>query len=585
MSLIINNKHPKFTTWLATAVGIAVVSGLFSLIVAGFLLSNHLARQSNLQTKEPVYSKEILQKKALLNQNPQNEALKEEIRNLDLELRENFFTRKVFSRQGAYLLLIGIAVFVLAMKTIYNLCQSPPVPTTSDIPPDHEANQLKQSRIALGGLGTFLAFGIILLALQPNVEFSTLSSHAETPEAVKDEPPTQEEIQQNWPRFRGPGGLGIVQHENIPVTWDSETGESILWKTRIPIPGNNSPIVWGNRVFISGASETEKAVLCYSTESGDLLWRGDLNDIPVREKEKIRLFEGTGYASSTMACDGSRVYAIFADGVLAGFDLKGQRLWAKSMGIPDSVYGYATSLLCYQHNLLVQYDQGTMDDDQSILYSLEGKTGDVVWQKQRPVANTWTTPIIINTGDTEQLITCSEPWVIAYDPASGDELWRADLMGHDLAPSPVFANGLVFVTQPHETLFAIRPNERGDVTESAVVMELDCPAPDICSPVSNGELLFLLDTMGYLGCYDTKTGEMYWENQLEGTFNASPSLVGEWLYVINEEGVTYRVKAAKEYEVAETQSFLHEKVVASPAFIENRIFIRGESNLFCIGTP
>jgi len=394
--------------------------------------------------------------------------------------------------------------------------------------------------------------------------------------------PSPEEMQKNWPRFRGPGGLGTSAYDRVPIHWDGKTGDGVLWKTEILLPGNNSPIVWGDRVFISGADEKKKEVFCYSLQSGELLWRSAVDNVPGSPAESPVIFEDTGYAPSTMACDGSRVYAIFPNGDLIAFQFDGKRAWAKNLGVPESPYGYASSLALYQDLLFVQYDQGGKEDGKSMLYALKGKTGELAWQSQRPVGSSWTTPIVIDAGKGKQLVTCSDPWMIAYEPGKGEELWRANLLGTDLAPSPTFAADKIFAVKPNEKLYAIRPDGRGDVTNSPnIAWSKDCPAPDICSPVSNGELVFLI-AGGYLTCYDAQTGEMVWEHSFDETFQASPSLAGGWIYLLSESGNAYRVKAAREYEES-PKSLLDEWLRASPAFMDGRIVIRGDRNLYCIG--
>jgi outer membrane protein assembly factor BamB len=283
-----------------------------------------------------------------------------------------------------------------------------------------------------------------------------------------------------------------------------------------------------------------------------------------------------------MACDGKRVYAIFVDGDLVCLDLDGKTVWSKNLGMPDSIYSFATSLVVYRDLLLIQYDQGDVGDGLSVLYALECKTGRIVWRTARPVGGSWTSPILIDTGDEEQLITCSDPWIIAYNPATGQELWRADLLGMDLAPSPIFAGGMVFVIKPNEMLVALRVDGRGDVTKTHVVWSDDFPAPDICSPVSDGELIFLLGTAGTLSCFEVEDGTLCWEHELDDMFQASPSLANGWVYLVSEKGVTYRVKAAKTFEEAGT-SRLDDLFTASPAFMDGRIFIRGDLSLYCIG--
>ncbi len=568
---------PRQTTFK----GIAVVSGVFTLVVAALMLANQIAMQSGLPEKERIYSAELVEMKNLLSENPKNEALKEEIRQLDLQLRQEFFERKAFAERGKYLLLLGVVIFLLSMKQLI-FFPKPSRRRKSNVPKvDTEGINSKRARYAVSVLGIILLMSLLPFAYGTRGTLPTLDATQGAQEQTVAYP-TQEEIRSNWPRFRGPGGLGIVHSDRIPTYWNEETGEGISWKKEIPLPGNNSPIVWGDRVFLSGGNEDDKVVYCYSTGTGNLLWQKSLNDVPVISDKELNLFEDTGYASSTMACDGSRVYAIFADGVIGAFDFEGNRVWAKHLGVPENMYGYATSLLCYQHQVIVQFDQGTPSSGNSVLYAFEGDSGEVAWQSQRDVGSSWTTPIVIDTGTEKQLITCAESWVISYNPDDGKELWRAKLLGMDLAPSPIYANGLVFAIQSSAAVFAIRPDGRGDVTESHLEWRLDCPAPEITSPVSNGKFLFMLSG-GYLACHSIETSELLWEHDTGDMFMASPTLVGEWIYMISEEGTTYRVKAANEIEEAEQKPVIHDRVLATPAFQDNQIFIRGEKYLYGIG--
>jgi len=176
---------------------------------------------------------------------------------------------------------------------------------------------------------------------------------------------------------------------------------------------------------------------------------------------------------------------------------------------------------------------------------------------------------------------CGNPWVISYDPADGTELWRVNCLGADIAPSPIFAGGLVFVIEPHMKTVAIRPDGRGDVTETHIAWKID-GGPDICSPVGNDELIFLLSSDGYLSCYKTDDGVRLWEQDMKDYFQASPSLVGDKLYLLSEEGVMFIVEAAGEHKEP-AKNELGEKCFASPAFTDGRIYIRGKENLYCIG--
>ncbi|MHC4755798.1 MAG: outer membrane protein assembly factor BamB family protein, partial [Planctomycetota bacterium] len=273
----------------------------------------------------------------------------------------------------------------------------------------------------------------------------------------------------------------------------------------------------------------------------------------------------------------------FATGDVAAFDLKGNKVWNIALGIPDSTYGYASSLDMFQKLLLIQYDHGAAEDEKSKIIALDGSSGRPIWEQKRPVPGSWTSPTVIKTSDGFQVITAADPWVIAYDPNSGEELWRADCLGSDSAPSPIYAGGFVFAIEPSVELIAIKPDGRGDVTETHIAWVAEDAIPDITSPVSNGELIWVLDSGGVLTCYRVNDGERLWEKDFEMSFQASPSLVGESIYLLSEKGVMIIVEAGTEFkELARAE--LSERCYASPAFADGRIYIRGVENLYCIGT-
>jgi outer membrane protein assembly factor BamB len=238
----------------------------------------------------------------------------------------------------------------------------------------------------------------------------------------------------------------------------------------------------------------------------------------------------------------------------------------------------------FQNLLLVQYDQAGIQDGMSKFIALDSSSGNVVWETNRPVASSWTTPIIADINGRYQLITVANPWVIAYDPAEGTEIWRAKCMSGDAAPSPIYAGGLVFVIEPDTRLIAIKTNGRGDVTQTHIAWKTDGGGPNICSPVSNGDVVFMLFSEGLISCHKVTNGTKLWEKDLRENFLASPSLVGDKLYILNEEGVMFIIAVGCEYKEL-TRCELGEKCVASPAFAKGRIYIRGLKNLYSIGEP
>ena len=197
------------------------------------------------------------------------------------------------------------------------------------------------------------------------------------------------------------------------------------------------------------------------------------------------------------------------------------------------------------------------------------------------VANSWTTPIVADIDSQYQLITVADPWVIAYNPTDGTEIWRAKCIRGDAAPSPIYAGGLVFVIEPDMRLIAIKPDGRGDVTQTHIAWKTEGGGPNICSPVSNREFVFVLFSEGLIRCRKVEDGTLVWEKDLRENFQASPSIVGNKLYLLNEEGVMFIIEIGPEYkELARCE--LSEKCNASPAFADGRIYIRGAENLYCI---
>jgi outer membrane protein assembly factor BamB len=413
------------------------------------------------------------------------------------------------------------------------------------------------------------------------------SGGAEEPDETTSDPevetfPTLEELAKHWPRFRGAGGSGIAPFDEAPVSVDPESGKGILWKVKVPLSAPNSPVVWGDRVFLTGANEMKREVYSFDAKSGNLLWQ---EPVPTRLREPPEVMEdATGFAASTAAVDGKRVFAIFATGDLACFDFQGKRLWMKSYGPLENHYGHASSLLVYRHLLLVLMDQALEDDGKSVLVALDVRSGDVAWEAKRAVDASWITPIVAPTSQGDQVITNASPWVIAHDPLTGAEIWKADCMAGEVAPSPVYADGLVFCVNIDAELVAIRPDGSGDVTDTHIAWYGEDNLPDICSPLATDAFVFLLTSSGRLTCYDAKEGKLLWENKLKIMCNASPSLVGNHIYIFGTKGTFVVAEAAKEFkEVARSE--LGESVFASPAFQGGRVYVRGQEHLYCLGTP
>jgi outer membrane protein assembly factor BamB len=389
------------------------------------------------------------------------------------------------------------------------------------------------------------------------------------------------EWQANWPRFRGPDGSGIAPSSELPLSWDAETGENIIWQTRLPLPGANSPVIWGRQVFVNGADASRREVYCLDAEAGDLLWTRSVGEAD-RGDPAPRLHAMNDYAAPTSTTDGQSVYALFPTGHLIALDLGGRPVWNRRFDMSKDIYGHASSLVLHGDLLLVQIDLGKPDIGLSHMVGLDKQTGETLWDIPRPVQGSWTTPIVINTGTREELITSAKPWVIAYDPLTGREYWRVRCVEGDSAPSPIYANGHIYVANIYASLVAIRPGGEGDVTATHVSWSAKGSLPDICSPLSDGELVFVLSTNGIFSCHDADKGTLLWREALGRRFRSSPSLVGDRVYLLSETGESIVAAAAREYRELATGQ-LGEPVYSCPGFASGRMYIRGEQHLFCIG--
>ncbi|MBN1420323.1 MAG: PQQ-binding-like beta-propeller repeat protein [Planctomycetes bacterium] len=388
-----------------------------------------------------------------------------------------------------------------------------------------------------------------------------------------------------WPRFRGPGGAGRAAFGPVSTTWDLATGSGVLWKIPVPIPGESSPILWGGRVVITGATKARREVVCLDLETGSIRWRREVRARRGSEPGEDRDLDEEGFiAAPTPATDGERIHAIFGTGELACLDLDGRVLWTRDLGIPDNDYGHASSLEIWRDFVIVQRDQGRAKDGKSRLLGIDARTGRTVWEAKRLVPASWSTPLAFCAAGRDQIVACGDPWVIAYDPANGAELWRASVLGGEVVPSPIVAGGVVIAASVGGAVAAIRPDGSGDVTATHVVWRHEENLPGIPTPVSDGDLVFTIDTSGYVTCLDAKDGGTLWEDELRTSFQASPVIAGGLVYFLSDRGDVFIFACARARERAARAS-IGEKCLATPALAPGRMIVRGERHLFCLGSP
>jgi len=567
-----DTRRREYPSWSRpAAVWTAAAAGGLSLVVCAVMA----VQAVRMTMDDPLDSIEFRSLQEQLRLRPADKALKQRLRAMDLELREEYFGRQRLLVSGGYILAVCLGIFVLAAKLAGDIRKKPPAPSGAP----QAGGQWRMARLGRWSVAA-LAAAVGSAALIAAIVAPPRPLEHRPPPAA-DRPPPPQGHADNWAGFRGHDGSGIVRGAEVPATWDAPAARNIAWKAPVDLPGHNSPVVWGDRVLLTGADDRKREIYCFDAGTGRALWTRGVRNVPGSPSAAPQVMEDTGYAAPTGVTDGRRFYAIFANGDIACVDFDGRLIWARNLGLPDNVYGYASSLRMHRGRLLVLYDQGDAEAGRSYLYALDALTGRTVYRARRPVANSWTTPILISAAGRDQFITVAEPWVVSHDPDTGRILWRFGGIGADTAPSPVFAGGLVLAVSSNDALYAIRPDGAGDVTVTHLTWRSDRNVPDICSPVANDELVFLLTTFGTLSCLELQSGKMLWEHQFEAEFKSSPSLIGRRLLLTTTEGVSYFVAAERRFRLL-GEARLGEAVTCSPAFAHGRIYIRGKGHLFCI---
>jgi outer membrane protein assembly factor BamB len=539
--------------------------------------------------------------------NPDDEQLKAEIRELDLLARKAFFTNKWQIKTGGYLLLFSVLIVIICLKTAELMTAK--IPAVPDAETDNLWDIRKINRKWVAYSGIFLVCVSLLFAfLTQNELGKTLNLTSKSAGSASDQPnaenqntktdstlvsdsaslngqdstaltqsmdgfPTQLEINVNSASFRGPGGAGTIYQHGFPTSWNGGSGKNIKWKTNVPLPGYNSPIVWNDKIFLSGANATKREVYCFDLNTGKLLWQTVVDKIPGSSATAPKVNGETGFAAPTLTTDGRRVYAIFANGDLIALDFEGKKVWAKSLGLPKNHYGHSSSLAMFHDLLIVQFDQS----GSTAVMALAGKTGEQVWKTSRDVKISWSSPIVVNTGKQTEVMLVAEPFVISYNPATGKELWRFNCISGEVGPSLAYADGVVFSVNDYAKLAAVQVG-----ATPKLLWESDEYLSDIPSPVATAKYLFLPTSYGMMVCYDAKTGTKYWEKDFATPTYASPMFADGNIFQMDKKGVTHIFKADKAYSSV-SESPLGEGSSCTPAFVGGKIIIRGDKNLYCIG--
>jgi outer membrane protein assembly factor BamB len=388
-----------------------------------------------------------------------------------------------------------------------------------------------------------------------------------------------------WPEFRGPTGQGISLATNVPVHWAAQS--NVAWKVALAT-GWSSPVLSAGRIYLTTSTQTGDEIslhaLCLDSLDGRTLWDVELLRPAGAETKKIH--SKNSLASPTPIVRDGRVYAHFGHMGTAALDLAGKVIWKQTDIKYSPVHGNGGSPALIDDVLVFSCDGAS----NPFLAALDANSGAIRWKTPRntPARSQFSfcTPLLIEVDGRRELICPASGFVGAYNPTDGHELWRVRYgEGYSVVPRPVYAHGLLFLSSGFDrpVIYAINPKgAQGDATDTHVVWTATKGAPTTPSPLVIGDELYLVSDGGIASCFDTRTGKVHWSERLGGGFSASPVAAEGRIYFQNESGVGYVVKAGTKYELL-AKNDLGERSLASPAILDDCIFIRTESHLWRIG--
>ena len=422
-----------------------------------------------------------------------------------------------------------------------------------------------------------------------------------------------------WPSFRGPSASGVGDGVRLPDRWNVKDGTNVRWSVAVPGLGHSSPIVWGDRVFVTtavssrggatfkpglygeGTASEDRSVqrwvvMALDRGTGRVIWQQTAYEGVPREKRHIK----ATYANATPATDGRRVVAFFGSQGLYGFDMDGRLLWKRDLGVlntgaydlPEYEWGTASSPIIYKNLAIVQCDT----QNESFVLAVNVETGNTVWKTVRKELPSWGTPTVYpaQDGRPAELITNASNFIRGYDPDTGVERWRLGGSSKITAPTPVFTRDVIVVGSgraPEGPLFAIKPGAAGDITlgpsqtsNAQVLWRKTRRGPYMPTPLIHEGLLYVLANQGLLDAYDLRTGDEVYRQRIphEGSgFSASPVLASGRLYLSSEDGDVFVIRAGRTFEILGRYS-MGEPLMATPALAGDTMYVRGERHLFAI---
>jgi outer membrane protein assembly factor BamB len=446
---------------------------------------------------------------------------------------------------------------------------------------------------------------------------------------------------QNWPQWRGPAGNGVSDSKNLPTTWSLE--KNIVWKTALPSKSGGTPVIWGDRVFVTSPTKVERAagappqarppqppgggrpgfgrgrpgfggggfggggfgtrgvrdgadllLICLSKKDGKVLWERKLD-------AGNELWNKQNSSSPSPVTDGKLVWAVTGTGAVKAFDMNGKEVWKRNLNDYGKIalnWGYASSPLLYNGKLIVEVLHGYNPDCPSYVVAFDGATGKEVWRVQRKTdavresPDAYTTPALLTHNGKKQIVISGGDYVTGHDPETGKEIWRAAGLNprresnYRIVASPVVVDGMIYAPTRRRPLLALRAGGTGDVTTSHLAWQWDDNGgPDVPTPVCDGKYFYMVEDRGMVTCLDAKSGKLIWgpERTALGTVSASPLLADGKLYITNESGVTTVLAAGPQFKALATNQLDGSLTLSSIAVSGEQLFLRTSTHLYCIG--
>lgn len=395
----------------------------------------------------------------------------------------------------------------------------------------------------------------------------------------------------DWPQFRGPGGAGTSSAKGLPEKWDAQSG--LAWKVELPGPGASSPVLFGDRLFLTCYSgynvpgrpqgrpeDLRRHLVCLDRKTGKLIWD---QPVPAKIPEQDRIRDDHGYASSTPAVDAERVYCFFGKSGVFAFDHSGQQLWQADVGDKVHSWGSAASPVLVGDYVIVNASV-----ESETLYALDKKTGQTRW-KATGIREAWNTPVVVRNKDgQEELIVAIQGQVLGFEPKTGQRLWSCNTdIGWYMVPSVVASEGIVYVIggRSGTAALAVKTGGRGDVTRTHRLWT-GAKGSNVSSPVYHDKhLYFVSDSQGIAYCLEAETGKVVYDERLPraGQFYASALLADGKIYYLTRSGQVYVVAAKPKFEHLATNDLADRSLFhASPVAADGQLFFRSDKYLYCV---